>query len=328
MDRKYNILVTGVGAIIGYGIIKSLLGKGHYIVGTDIYHDAVGQHWVDKFIQAPYTNSPEYMNWLKNVIEENNIDIVFPGIEQDVHFIAANFSELSKLSCKFVINKLYLIEITKNKFETYKYLKNKFKDNLIFSLDKMDWEYITGMISLPFLLKPKCSYASKGIVKINNREEFDFYSKDNDNKYIAQPIVGDNDNEYTVAVFGFGNGDCGEIIAFKRKLSQEGATAKAVTYFDPVLNDLVKDMCKFIKPEGPTNFQFRKDNDTYKLLEINPRISSSTSLRRAFGYNEAQMSIEYFLENSIENIKNIVIKKGAAQRFIEDYVVYDDCDNI
>lgn len=328
MSKKYNILVTGVGAIIGYGIIKNLLNEGHYIVGTDIYHDAVGQHWADKFIRAPYTNSPEYLNWLINVVKDNNIDIVFPGIEQDVHFIAANFDKLSNLSCKFVINKSYLVEITKDKFETFKYLKEQFPDNVILSLDKMDWKYITDKISLPFLLKPKCSYASKGIVKIKNKEEFDFYTANNKDKYIAQPIIGDDDNEYTAATFGYGDGNCGKIIAFKRKLSQEGATAKASTCFDPALELLIKNMCKFIKPVGPTNFQFRKDDNEYKLLEINPRISSSTSLRRAFGYNEAKMCIEYFLENSVENIEKINIKKGCAQRYIEDYIVYDSSDNI
>lgn len=324
----YNILVTGVGAIIGYGIIKSLLDEGHYLIGTDIYPDAVGQHWVNKFIEAPYTCAPEYIVWLKKIILENKIDIVFPGIEQDVHFIASHLEDLSKLPCKFVINKPQLVKITKNKLETYKYLKDKFPDNVILSLDKMDWEYITDKISTPFLLKPKCSYASKGIIKIKDKREFTFYTKKKKDMYIAQPIVGDNDNEYTVATFGFGNGDCGRIIAFRRKLSQEGATAKATTYFDSGLEVLVKNMCCYIKPVGPTNFQFRNNNGTYKLLEINPRISSSTSIRRLLGYNEAKMCIEYFLENSTKYINGVTIKKGSVQRYIEDYILYEDSDNI
>jgi len=328
MAKKYNILVTGVGAIIGYGIIKNLLHEGHYIVGTDIYSDAVGQHWVDKFIQAPYTSAPNYMNWLKGVIKDNKIDIVFPGIEQDVHFISANYNKLSSVPCKFVINNPYLINVTKDKFETFKYLKIDFPDNVILSLDTMNWEYIASKLSLPFLLKPKCSYASKGIVKINNKDEFDFYTRNNEDKYIAQPLTGDNDHEYTVATFGYGDGTCGKIIAFRRKLSQEGATAKAVTCFDSKLESLIKNMCSFTKPIGPTNFQFRKDKDIYKLLEINPRISSSTSLRSAFGYNEAKMCIEYYLENSREYIENIIIKPGSAQRYIEDYITYGSCNNI
>ena len=59
------------------------------------------------------------------------------------------------------------------------------------------------------------------------------------------------------------------------------------------------------------------------MLEINPRISSSTSLRKAFGYNEAEMCIDYFLNNSKTVIEKTNIKKGAAQRYIEYYITYD-----
>ena len=43
VDSKVNVLVTGIGAIIGYGIIKSLRvsGLNVNIVGMDIYRDAV-----------------------------------------------------------------------------------------------------------------------------------------------------------------------------------------------------------------------------------------------------------------------------------------------
>ena len=45
-----NVLVTGVGAIIGYGIINSLKMQNEYpirIVGMDIYDDAYGQFLCD-----------------------------------------------------------------------------------------------------------------------------------------------------------------------------------------------------------------------------------------------------------------------------------------
>ena len=78
------------------------------------------------------------------------------------------------------------------------------------------------------------------------------------------------------------------------------------------------------QPEGPTNFQFRRHEGELYLLEINPRMSSSTTIRTAFGYNEARMCLEYYLENK----RAIVgpIRRGRALRFIEDYIIYDRCD--
>ena len=76
-----------------------------------------------------------------------------------------------------------------------------------------------------------------------------------------------------------------------------------------------------LKPLGPTNYQFRKEGDVAYLLEINPRFSSSNSLRTAFGFNEAEMAIDYFKFGRIPQIP--VIKAGMAWRYSEDYVHYD-----
>ena len=55
-----TILVTGVGAIMGYGILRSLRSTGRKLnlVGLDIYPDAAGQEWCDVFEKAvPVANT-------------------------------------------------------------------------------------------------------------------------------------------------------------------------------------------------------------------------------------------------------------------------------
>ena len=84
--RKYNILVTGVGAIIGYGVIASLR-KSKYdckIVGMDIFYDAAGQVWCDEFVQAILAADKNYISFLKEQIDRYNIDLVFFGTEQEI----------------------------------------------------------------------------------------------------------------------------------------------------------------------------------------------------------------------------------------------------
>ena len=93
-----KVLVTGVGAIIGYGVIKSLrqLDESVYIVGMDIYKDAVGQYWCDKFIQAKYAVDPEYIDFLRKIIHENEIDLVFFGTEQEIYRVNSAREELGE----------------------------------------------------------------------------------------------------------------------------------------------------------------------------------------------------------------------------------------
>ena len=85
--------------------------------------------------------------------------------------------------------------------------------------------------------------------------------------------------------------------------------------------NIVCDLAKAFKPIGPANFQFRLDKGSVKLLEINPRISSATSIRASLGYNESVMSINYFLNDQIPTkMDKSKIKNKRAIRYIEDYI--------
>lgn len=317
--RHYNILVTGVGAIIGYGLINSLRKSKYdvHIIGMDIYDDAYGQYLCDEFIQAIPAADLEYPQFLKKIIKEKDIDLVMFGTEQEIHRLINEREVMGEDFSKLVINNKKIVELSNDKWLTHEFLaENHFKE--IPTYIEGTYEMLAEELGTPFLLKPRRSYASKGIEKIYNEEEFAFYKKRAGEQFMVQKIVGDVEHEYTAATFGFGDGECIAPIILKRKLSQEGATAKAWVIESDEMERLIRKMAAILKPVGPTNFQFRYDNGEYLLLETNPRISSSTSLRAAFGYNEAEMCIEYFVEH--KKPMDAVIRKGSAVRYIADCV--------
>lgn len=317
--KRYNVLVTGVGAIIGYGIIQSLRKSKYdvHVVGMDIYDDAYGQYLCDEFIQAIPAVAADYPFFLKNIIKEKHIDLVMFGTEQEIYRLIDEKDVLQEEYKKLVINNREILGLASDKWKTHEFLvKNGFK--AIPTYIEGEFEALSAALGTPFLLKPRKSYASKGIEKIHDAEEFDFFRKRVGEQFMVQKIVGDAEHEYTIATFGFGDGTCIKPIMLKRKLSQEGATAKAKVMYSEEAEALVYRMTELLKPVGPTNFQFRYDNGKYLLLETNPRISSSTSLRTAFGYNEAEMCVEYFVEHI--RPQAATIRKGTAVRYIADYV--------
>jgi len=139
--------------------------------------------------------------------------------------------------------------------------------------------------------------------------------------FMAQQLVGDDRGEYTVGAFGLGDGTVTGTIVLRRTLARDGSTAKAWTSPIPELDAAVNGLAKLFRPIGPTNFQFRRHGGAYLLLEINPRLSSSTSLRAAFGANDAAMCVEYFLEGRTPGPRPV--RSGFAVRYIEDVVTYD-----
>ena len=142
---------------------------------------------------------------------------------------------------------------------------------------------------------------------------------------MAQKYLEIKKNEYTCSIFGIRDGSFVNPICLERELSGEGATSKAINI---EINDellqvltLLSQKCLF---EGPTNIQFIKFNSKYLLLEINARISSSTSIRTLFGINEAEMCIEYYFFSQIPKIRKQ--KYSKVIRYIKDLSL--DSNNI
>jgi carbamoyl-phosphate synthase large subunit len=318
-----NVMVTGVGAIIGYGVLRCLSGRKDniHLVGSDIYPDAVGQAWCETFVQAPLTASDGYAQWLEGIVQSQKIDLLIPGIEQDVHFFSDHRDLLQRIGCRVALNDQRLINLGRDKWLMHQELLAICSETRIPSYLQGSFAELSEKLGLPFLLKPRKGYASKGLVKIHSEFEFQQWASKLGSDLMAQPIVGSDDEEYTVAIFGNGQGEIDASISLQRRLAADGSTAKAWVRDLEHLSATVTSLCKHFKPIGPTNLQFRKVGIHWKLLEINPRISSTTSLRAAFGYNEADMCVRFFLDG--QKITQPQIKQGFGIRFIEDYVIYD-----
>lgn len=325
--KKYNVLVTGVGAIIGYGIIKSLheCHRNVHIIGIDVYQDAVGQAWCDEFIQAIPANDSNYISWLTALILEKKVDLVFLGIEPELYRVYDADLPL-ELKRKFVLNSDETIKIARNKWKTIEML-NQYKIPCIASRKEGDYAFLKRALGEKFLLKPVSGGASKGIVSIENQEDLDYCTRKTEGEYFFQQIIGTDEYEYTIGTFGLGNGELAKTkIILQRRLSRDGSTVKAKHVENKMIEEYIKTIAQVIRPIGPTNFQVRIHEGTCYLLEINPRISSSTSIRTAFGYNEAQMCLDYFLDK--KEIEERQLRFGRACRYIDEVIFYEDSNLI
>src|SRR5919112_1486000 len=135
--EQINVLVTSVGGIIAQGITKSLKYHNRYkenkkyfynILGTDIIIDSAGLYRVDKF---SIINKPENENFIQSIIDlciRNNIDLIFIGSDEELIVFSKNKEIIeSKTSAKIISNPTNVIEICRNKFNTFQFLK---KNNL------------------------------------------------------------------------------------------------------------------------------------------------------------------------------------------------------
>lgn len=322
-----TVLVTGVGAVIGYGVVRSLRASRRpvRIIGTDIHPDAVGQVWCDGFERAPLTKDPGYPAFLEDLLARRQVDLVLPAIEPDVLFMLAMRERLEKGRTRLALNDPALIALAHDKWLTHERLVALGLPVIPTAIEG-DFETLRARFDSPFLLKPRRGSSSRGIVPVSDEEDFRYWRRKMGDEFMAQRIVGrDDGGEYTVGAFGLGDGTASGMIVLERKLSREGATARAWVRKVPAIEARVEELVRALRPLGPTNFQFREHEGEQLLLEINPRLSSSTSLRTAFGFNEAEMCIDYFLEGA--RPASPAVGSGCAVRYLED-VVFRDRDNL
>ncbi|MBQ0027437.1 MAG: ATP-grasp domain-containing protein [Lachnospiraceae bacterium] len=313
-----RILVSGASGIVGYGILRNLKDGGHFLIGTTIYEESPANCFADIVLNPPMTVDPTYIEWLTGTIEEYKIDMIIPGIEKDMEVWNENRDILERTGAVVLLNNSELIRLCLDKWEFYKVLKRELPSLAI--PGTIDYEEALAMKE-PLLLKPRCGFGSKGIVRLKDVSELAKYKDSIGKELMVQKMIGDDNHEYTVSGFFDESSELKAIIAFKRKLSGSGYTENAVVIKEEDYVETLKALAKVFKPVGPTNFQFRNSEDGLRLLEINPRISSSTSIKAAFGYNEEVMSLTQFIAG--ESVIQPVIKRGHAMRYVEDFIVYE-----
>lgn len=312
----YRILVSGVGAIIGYGVVKSLRMSvlPVRIVGIDSNPRAAGFQFSDLGIPCPPVKEKGYRDFIVRLCERERIDLIIPAIEQDVDFHFRHGDEVKRAAgVEIALNTPEVYAVARDKWNTYCFMK-KHRIPVPKTVLPDDPGRIPKELRFPFLLKPRAGQAGKGIVRIENRQDLEYWIPRSRNS-VAQEYIGRDEEEYTVGAFGTGNGRFEGPIVMRRKLNY-GSTFEAEVDEFPEVGRLVRKVVARLKPVGSTNVQVRLDRGIPKVLEINPRVSSSCSLRAAFGFNEPEMAVRYYLRGEREFTPKL--RRGYAMRYIED----------
>ena len=324
MNSMRTILVTGASGIVGYGCLKSLRTlENCRLIGTSMYDSLIAKKFSDLFLIAPHTNDSGYLEWLVDTIKKHHVDVLIPGIEIDMYKWNENRDVLEKEGVKLILNRKELIDLCGDKWEFFLKLNQELPELAIPTYMEQDYEQIVSTVGIPFVLKTRNGYGSRGVKLIHNELEYRYYRKMFGETAMAQKFI--EGEEYTVGTMF---DECSELCAYicmRRKLSSIGYTEEAEVVNIPEVKKMVCNLGKIFQPIGATNFQFIKEKEKFRLLEINPRISSSNYIRTQFGFNECKMNVEYILANKLPT--QPIIKKGKAIRYVEEVIQYDG-DNI
>ena len=296
-----NILVTGVGSLLGQGIIKSLKrSKLNYsLYGTDYFNTAIGLYWVKKGFILPDILKKEIDEkiWLEkfiNIIIENQIQIILPGLDFEIPLFSKYKKYIeSKTKAILLVSDIDVVEICNDKWKTVSFLKNKGID-IPYTVLPNDKDEIIKKIGYPFIVKPRFGHTSKEVFLVNNIEELN-YSLNNCTNPIIQEYLEKKELEYTCGTTYYKNKIL-SLISLRRTL-KNGNTNIAYSENCREIDEYVNSITKIFKPYGPFNIQLRMTDQGPRIFEINPRFSGTTPVRAIFGINEVEIIINAIMYN-------------------------------
>lgn len=319
---KKNILVYPCGSEIALEIHRSLRYSRHFnLIGINSVDDH-GKFVYENYIgNAPFVDSPNLIEFLKEIIIEHEIDIIYPAMDSVITKLKQFENELG---CIVIGSETKTNEICLSKEKTYNLLKDFVKVPTVY----------TDNFIFPVFAKPKIGYGSRGAKKINSQSELDYHKSQFDNLIITEYLSGE---EFTVDCLTDKNGNLKFAKPRVRNRISNGISVNTfeVSDADNKFNDLAVKINNNLNLQGAWFFQLKKNNKgDLVLLEIASRLGGSSSLYRNIGVNFAMLTVFDALGLNIDitlNNYSIILDRALNNKYKtsisynEVFIDFDDC---
>lgn len=315
--KTLNVLILGVGGNVSMGILAAI----RYsklpcrIVGACVSPDSLGLYYCDAAYIAPYASDKQFIRWVVDICNREQIDIIFTGVEENVLALELGRDYLeSHTKAIFVASAYEKLLIGQNKYATAKWLKDNGCHYPAFAKNS-DQEAVRELIEnvgFPIIAKPNSGKGSSGVFVVNSERDLEQIG---DKDYCLQQMVGDSASEYTVACYVDKSGEQQKMIVMHRTLKHGTTFMAEICHDESIEHECIK-ICNAFKPKGPLNIQLRVNDGVPVCFELNVRFSGTTPIRARWGYNDVEMMIREYLLN--EPVHFNPQKTGKVYRYYNE----------
>lgn len=323
MAKPLNILVFPCGSEVALEIYRSLEHSIHFnLIGANSVDDH-GKFVFENYIDGlPFVNHPSFADAFKKIVDEHQIDAVYPAMDSVISKLKSIETELG---CPVIASDLNTTNICLSKFTTYELLKNDILTPKIYQTKEEVQEF-------PVFLKPDIGYGSRGVKKANNKEELYTHLFSNSDALILEYLPG---REFTVDCFSNFKGELMFVGPRQRSRIFNGISVNTSTMkMDERFSEIAEKINAKINFNGAWFFQVKeRANGELVLMEIASRLGGSSSVYRAKGINFASLSIFNALGMPVDILENnysVELDRAldAVYKFDIDYKhIYIDFDD-
>lgn len=340
--KKINLLVTTVGGMTSPDILKAFKDVEEYsinIIGVDAFEFAVGRKFVDVFKVSPNSaiNEIEFVEFIENLVNEYNIDVVFPCGNEDNLTLS---KYIDRISCKVMVGQYEDLIKAYDKGVVYDELKlnipeycpkyfivNNYKD-FIAAVKEI------GYPKQKVVIKPRMGRGGRGVYILSN--EFDF-----ENIFQSKPIneypfeffekILKNQNEFDdLIVMEFlqepyysvysvcEDGENLFTLNHIREWGNASQTFRGKVFYDEKIEVMASKVIKRFNLTYTNNMELATTIDgKVVLFDLNPRIGASSGIDKDIGFSFPLNALKIALGERVEVNKSQFKKPKIFIRYFD-----------
>lgn len=339
MSRPFQILILSIGSLLGQNILDSLETRRDKVrvTGLNSLADNPRNFRCDKVYLSPKAQEASFEDFLVDIINKEDPDMILPGRDLDIVKLSEFSIHHPEFKHKIPAGSLEAALIMDDKGLSYDFAK---KFNLPFAESLLPQEHSSEEIltwindqGYPILAKPREGFGSGGIRILIDHKHVEAFLEQYPKGYVFQKLMGISEdnmrkidtfyreteagipfffhlpdhNQYAAQTMILPDGTIGEIITFL-SLMVLGRCEQSQRFEDP---EFTHTMLKYAQSmssigwRGMFNLQCRKTDSGYIGIEMNGRMSGSTSARSLMGFDDLRMMIKAFYKFDIGPDKRI-----------------------
>ena len=177
-------------------------------------------------------------------------------------------------------------------------------------------------LKFPVIVKPRRGSASKGILVIDDAEQWD--KLENKEDYVIQQYIADRE-EYTVDCYVTTSGNIISIVPRVRIQTAGGEVLNTETRRDKELIALSEKVLKSGDFKGPVTIQYLRDkkNGSTYIMEINPRLGGGVIASIEAGADITEFILRNYLGEELQPCNNWK-DKTLMTRYFKEVIFYAD----
>jgi carbamoyl-phosphate synthase large subunit len=310
-----TVLLTGVGGIVGQGILKCLSKSSYRTLGADASELAAGLYAAERGFIIPRVHDPGYIDHLVDLCVREGVRYLFPGLDMELGILSRATPRFRERGIIPIISPPEVIAVADDKLATARFLEA----NGLAAPRTLDLATESPRaFGFPVVLKPRRGGSrSQGVYIIRDEAELKYRlpSIDASNYVVQEYLEGD---EYSAGSITF-DGKCHGSMVMRRTM-RDGDTHKAFVFRDPAVDAYVARVAETLKPFGPCNFQFRMRRGVPFIFEINPRVSGGACMRSYAGFNEPLMTLDFLETGEVPayHVRPVAVLRYWAEIVVEE----------